>query len=449
MSGGGVASSNNNPNGSQQPVKDVVDQAEIDEGDDVFVEVTVSDPQKMGEGISSFMAYRVTTTKHFRYRKNSNANGGSTSSVTVTRRFSDFLGMHEKLVEKHAPLGRIIPPAPEKNLVGTTKAKFSSSSAVTGAASSAVQPQNGNALDDTNPANQTAEFINRRKMALERFTNRVVSHPILREDCDVIEFLESKRELPRATSTSALSSASVLRLLGKVGDTVTKISAVKMEETDPWYDEKVHQIDSMEAQLRKLYGVAENLVQCRHDLAVSTGAFAQATAAMSNTEEAHTLSKALSQLSKVEENVEQVHYRQAEADFNYFFELTKDYVALIGAVKDALNERTKAFQAWQHAQSMVMKKKEQRARLEMGGKTDKLPAANEEVLEWENRLEESQANFNKISMVIKSEVTLFERYRVRDFKAAIVQYMEALMTCQLQLVKHWEDFLPEIKTTLY
>ena len=98
---------------------------------------------------------------------------------------------------------------------------------------------------------------------------------------------------------------------------------------------------------------------------------------------------------------------------------------------------------------MVIKKKEQRARIEMGGKTDKLPVANEEVLEWENRLEESQTNFNKISLVIKSEVGLFERYRVRDFKAAIVQYMEALMTCQLQMVKHWEEFLPEVKTILY
>ena len=58
-------------------------------------------------------------------------------------------------------------------------------------------------------------------------------------DPEVIEFFESKRDLPRATSTSALSSASVLRLLGKMGDTVNKMSAVKMEETDPWYEEKV------------------------------------------------------------------------------------------------------------------------------------------------------------------------------------------------------------------
>ncbi len=36
---------------------------------------------------------------------------------SVMRRFSDFLGVHEKLTEKYARRGRIIPPAPEKSLV--------------------------------------------------------------------------------------------------------------------------------------------------------------------------------------------------------------------------------------------------------------------------------------------------------------------------------------------
>lgn len=40
---------------------------------------------------------------------------------TVSRRFSDFLGLYEKLVEKHLAAGRIVPPAPEKNVVGMTK----------------------------------------------------------------------------------------------------------------------------------------------------------------------------------------------------------------------------------------------------------------------------------------------------------------------------------------
>jgi sorting nexin-1/2 len=36
----------------------------------------------------------------------------------VMRRFSDFLGLHDKLVETYMHQGRIIPPAPEKSVIG-------------------------------------------------------------------------------------------------------------------------------------------------------------------------------------------------------------------------------------------------------------------------------------------------------------------------------------------
>ena len=127
---------------------------------------------------------------------------------------------------------------------------------------------------------------------------------------------------------------------------------------------------------------------------------------------------------------------------------------------------------------MVLRKKEQKARHEMGGKTDKIPgifiiaqnclknlfrrvtqtnlnifflilAANDEVQEWEVKLEESRLNFNKISDVIKAEIDFFERYRVKDFKSSILRYMEDLMECQIQLAQTWETFLPEVKNTLY
>ena len=43
--------------------------------------------------------------------------------LIVIRRFSDFLGLYEKLREKHCHYGRIVPPAPEKSLVGMLKKK--------------------------------------------------------------------------------------------------------------------------------------------------------------------------------------------------------------------------------------------------------------------------------------------------------------------------------------
>lgn len=42
----------------------------------------------------------------------------------------------------------------------------------------------------------------------------------------------AEMELPKATSTSALSGAGVMRLLNKVGETVNKIT-YKMDESDP------------------------------------------------------------------------------------------------------------------------------------------------------------------------------------------------------------------------
>ena len=82
----------------------------------------------------------------------------------------------------------------------------------------------------------------------------------------------------------------------------------------------------------------------RRELALATGSFAAATSALATTEDSNNLSKALSNLAIVEEKVEKVQHRQADADHLHLFELFKDYVGLMGAVRDALTERQKAFQ---------------------------------------------------------------------------------------------------------
>ena len=67
---------------------------------------------------------------------------------------------------------------------------------------------------EENFSGEKVEFIARRRFALERFVNRPAQHPVIRRDSNFVEFIESRRDLPRATSTSAISSASVFRLLG-------------------------------------------------------------------------------------------------------------------------------------------------------------------------------------------------------------------------------------------
>ena len=109
---------------------------------------------QVGEGMSSYMAYTVTTSTNLSYFKKKNP--------AVNRRFSDFLGLRDKLAEKYLQNGRIIPPAPDKSVIGMTKVKMSK---------------------EDEDATQS-EFVERRRASLERYLNRTAGHPNLRVDPD-------------------------------------------------------------------------------------------------------------------------------------------------------------------------------------------------------------------------------------------------------------------------
>ncbi|KAG8288723.1 sorting nexin-2 [Homalodisca vitripennis] len=249
--------------------------------------------------------------------------------------------------------------------------------------------------------------------------------------------------LPKATNTSALSGAGVMRLFNKVGETVNKIT-YKMDENDPWFEEKIQHLESLDGQLRKLLISVETLVIARRDLAMLTSAFAKSAAMLSNCEEHTSLSRALSQLADVEEKVESLHNEQANTDFSILCELLKDYVAMVGAIRDVFHERVKVYQNWQHSQLMLNKKREQKAKMDLANKTDKGTITNE-IIEWEAKVERCQEEFTGISKMIKKEMERFEIERVKNFKSFIYKYLEEQMSHQHQLIKYWEAFLPEAK----
>lgn len=77
-----------------------------------------------------------------------------------------------------------------------------------------------------------------------------------------------------------------------------------------WFEERTQQIESLDAQLRKLHASMEGLVNYRRELATSTAAFAKATAVLSSVEEHSSLSRALHQLSESTERTQTIHHAQ-------------------------------------------------------------------------------------------------------------------------------------------
>ncbi|XP_043103341.1 sorting nexin-2 isoform X3 [Puntigrus tetrazona] len=353
------------------------DEDEEESRDTFDVQISVSDPEKVGDGMNAYMVYKVSTKTGLSIF--------SRDEVSVKRRFSDFLGLHSKLASKYMHIGYIVPPAPEKSIVGMTKVKVGK--------------------EDLS----SVEFVEKRRSALERYLLRTVKHPALLRDPDVLQFLESSE----------------------------------------WFEEKQQQFENLDVQLRKLHASVESLVCHRKELSVNTASFAKSAAMLGNSEDHTALSRALSQLAEVEEKIETLHQDQAAADFHLFSELLGDYVRLITAVKGVFDQRMKTWAKWQDAQLMLQRKREAEAKLQYANKPDKLQQAKdeikEEIEEWEGKVQQGERDFEQISKTIRREVGRFEKDRVKDFKVVIIKYLESLVHTQQQLIKYWEAFLPEAK----
>uniref|UniRef100_A0A8C9U5I9 Sorting nexin 1a n=1 Tax=Scleropages formosus TaxID=113540 RepID=A0A8C9U5I9_SCLFO len=268
----------------------------------------------------------------------------------------------------------------------------------------------------------SAEFVERRRAALERYLQRVVSHPSLLQDPDVREFLE-RDELPRAVSTQTLSGAGFLKMINRATDAVSKMT-IKMNESDIWFEEKLQEVELEEQQLRKLHIVVDTLVSHRK------GACSMLGSSEDNT---------------VEDKMEQLHQDQANNDFFVFAELLADYIRLLGAVRGCFDQRMKAWQRWQDAQTMLQRKRENEAKLLWANKPEKLQQAKDEIAEWESKVTQYDTDFERISATVRKEVLRFEKEKTRDFKKQIIKYLESLQHSQQQLIKYWEAFLPEAK----
>jgi sorting nexin-1/2 len=127
-------------------------------------EITVGDPHKVGDITSSHIVYQVRTKvcldptvqwlSSLAIQTSSKAY--KLPEFSVSRRYRDFLWLYTSLHANNP--GVVVPPPPEKQAVG----RFDSN------------------------------FVESRRMALERMLNKIAAHPTLQHDGDLKIFLESE-----------------------------------------------------------------------------------------------------------------------------------------------------------------------------------------------------------------------------------------------------------------
>lgn len=218
----------------------------------------------------------------------------SRSAFSVLRRYSDFLWIYETLSSNNP--GVVVPPVPEKNTFGR--------------------------FDD--------QFVQQRRLALERCIQKTANHPVLQKDPDLKLFLESDTfslDIKHRKAEIAHERGGLMASIGQsiVGPRFYETDEVTLSNIYPslsaskkpfhqWFDRQKVYLDSLESQLKGLVKTMEVVMKARTEMASATGEFAQTLYDLASSDLVESLSHSLSGLAVVESKAHEFMRVQTEQD---------------------------------------------------------------------------------------------------------------------------------------
>ncbi|KAI0343027.1 Vps5-domain-containing protein [Trametopsis cervina] len=359
--------------------------------------ITVDDPQRVGDPIRGYTMYTVhtkTTSPLF-----------SKSSFSVLRRYSDFLWLYETLSNNNP--GVVVPPVPEKS-----------------------------------PFNRfDANFVQQRRLALEKCIQKIANHPVLQKDADLKLFLESDGFALDIKHRKAEIAHEKGGLMATIGQT---IAGPRFYESDEWFDKQKAYLDSLELQLRGLVKAIDSVSKQRAELSLAAGEFAQTIAdlATSDVGLGTQLAESLEGLAVVERKVQELQEKQSNEDTMGIMSTADEYARLISSVRLAFSSRVRMYHLWQNADANVRRVKQTHETNRAQGRipTDQLSRSLALVADAERRALESKQEFDQTSRLVKAEVARFEQERIADFKVSLEGYLDGMIAKQKELISAWEAF---------
>ncbi|KAK9704533.1 Vacuolar protein sorting-associated protein vps5 [Basidiobolus ranarum] len=361
------------------------------------LEVSVGEPQKVGDPINPYIVYKVKTKSTFPSFKR--------PELSVTRRYRDFLWLYDQLVSSHP--GVIIPPVPEKHALGRFQ-------------------------DD---------FIEARRVALEKCLRKIAAHPKLNNDSDFKFFLESDNFSIEIKERKNASPKGLMKVFGDVVSSATNFS--KFVETDEWLENKRGQVDTLEAQLKPLIKIFDNLIKHRKELGGTHLEFGQSIDMLAIAEPNQPLTNNLMALSQVQKKIKELKDQQATHNDLELESTLDEYLRTIGSIRLAFNARIKSNQNWQNSVADFNKKRSQLEKLRSQSQPnqERISQLAQETMEARSRVDQDKAEFDNVGSVLKQELIRFDEEKANDFKISLEKYLRSTISTQMEIVSLWEAYL--------
>ncbi|KAG0274008.1 Vacuolar protein sorting-associated protein 5 [Linnemannia exigua] len=362
-----------------------------------WFDITVGEPQKIGDVISPHIVYKV----HIK----TNSTAFKSSDFTVQRRYRDFLWLYNQLTT-HNP-GVIVPPVSEKHAIG----RFQD------------------------------EFVESRRIALERCLRKMTAHPMLYGDPDLKLFLESESLVAEIKEKRQDSSKGFMTKFGETLSSATTFT--KVHETDEWFESRRTQLDVLDGQLKSLLKAIEAIIKQRRDLGVASSEFGESIVSLAGTELNKPLANSLLVLGNLKIRIKELHDKQAHMDVLTLEHTVDEYIRTIGSIKITFMTRAKFNQNMVQAQNELSKKRANFEKMNQPSrktKPERLQQLQQEITEAEHRVDTTKGDFEEISTLIRQEFDRFDREKVEDFKQSVEAFLASMVKHQREIVGLWENY---------
>lgn len=177
------------------------------------------------------------------------------------------------------------------------------------------------------------------------------------------------------------------------------------------------------------------MVSQRKAMAEAAGDFSSALHALSTVELSQTLSGPLDALSDLQLTIRDVYDRQAQQDVLTLGIVIEEYIRLIGSVKQAFQQRQRAFYAWHTAEGELQKRRGTQEKLLRQGRSqqDRLIQVDAEVREGEGKVAQARGLFEDMGRLMRGELDRFEKEKVEDFKSGVETFLESAVEAQKEV----------------
>jgi len=387
------------------------------------MDISVTEPVIIGEGITAYVVYKVNSKTQLR------DNPDYVKDKTVTRRYSDFLWLRNSL--KDTKRGIIIPPLPEKAVL----------------------------------SNRNKDFLEGRRRELEKFLNRIAENEGLVHANEVGIFLEGTDEqlsvaksqkgdsgnLEQSTvSPPQPESKGIGKITSLFGSGINSISNLassgvhSVKEIDDWFGYKKIYIIQLDSSLRRLEESVSVVIKKRRELSNALGDFCTAGLSFSSCEapQRHDVASGFQRLTEVEANIRKGMDELNNNEAGYFEEGIKDYLRVLTAVKELLNDRLDSLLAMQNQERLVASKKEKLEKLKVAN-NQKTESMRREVDDACRKLNDLKSEYDNLSACAKIELTKFDEKRAYEMKRILNFVIRLNLDHFLKSSDCWKEFLTE------